>query len=434
MSSWDELFGGGGGGVRKRVLRAGSGPVPEYKHAVSLRCTGWFLQAADAVDNEAAAAADDAGSSGGSSGSSGSSGGSSSSGGGGGSSSNRSDAPFEGPTTLGTFVGASDLVPGLELALRNMQAGELARVQVAPKFGFGDEGRPGGAVGGLGAVPPGAALEYEVECLSVGAARRAAEEHADAEDRAAGAGERKAMGNALFGWGEWGKAARCYSEALAIVGSEPVVEAAAAAADAADAGTAGTAGTAGGEGGGEGEGGAVVNAANLALVVGCANNLGIAHLKAGDARAARSAHRVALAADGANVKALFLLGKLAATEFGEHAEAAGLLVRALAAAEAAGAAKDAAAVRAEQKRLAGRVRAHEARERKMFGGTLRARTPAAPTSGTTDIAAATAAAAASGGDAGTEKQLVAAVETIYIKTFAAGLLVATFLWLARHFL
>ena len=304
-------------------------------------------------------------------------------------------------------------------------------------------------------MPPGAALEYEVECLSVGSrARRAAEEHVDAADRAAGAGERKAMGNALFGWGEWAKAARCYSEALAIVGSEPVVEAAAAAAGAAAAGAADVADVAedaedadaaggGGAGGGEGEGGAVVNTANLALVVGCANNLGIAHLKAGDARAARSAHLVALAADGANVKALFRLGKLAATEFGEHAEAAGLLARALAAAEAAGAAADAAAVRAEQKRLAGRVRAHKARERKMFGGTLRARTPAAtaaaaaaataaPASGAG--AAATAAAAASGGDAGTEKQLVAAVEAIYIKTFAAGLLVATFLWLAWHFL
>ncbi len=54
----------------------------------------------------------------------------------------------------------ADLTPGFTEGLQQMRAGGIYRLTMPASLGYGDEGVPG-------AIPPGAALRFDVELLEV---------------------------------------------------------------------------------------------------------------------------------------------------------------------------------------------------------------------------------------------------------------------------
>ncbi len=58
-------------------------------------------------------------------------------------------------------VGAKQVIPGFENAIKGMKVGEKRKLTIAPELGYGARGTPGGS------IPPNATLIFEVELLSI---------------------------------------------------------------------------------------------------------------------------------------------------------------------------------------------------------------------------------------------------------------------------
>lgn len=76
------------------------------------------------------------------------------------------EEPFEEYRDQCFQIGEGDCIPGLELALRQSHTGEIFKVYIASKFGFGFTGRcskADGVASKVASVPPDTDLMYEVE-------------------------------------------------------------------------------------------------------------------------------------------------------------------------------------------------------------------------------------------------------------------------------
>ena len=113
--------------------------------------------------------------------------------------------------SLDAEIGKADVVPGLELALRNSREGDFLRVRIAPKFAFGPAERP--SPGDLPPLPPNSTVEYEVEVWRHTSAAR--EYPSSLEQQLLFSSViRKEAGNRWFSYREFGRAGRAYSEAV----------------------------------------------------------------------------------------------------------------------------------------------------------------------------------------------------------------------------
>ena len=126
------------------------------------------------------------------------------------------ETAFERLPSLDAEIGKGDVVPGLELALRNSREGDRLRVRIAPKFAFGPLERP--SPGDLAPLPPDSTVEYE---LSVWKHTSAALEFPDSieQQQLFSSALRKEAGNRWFSYREFGRAGRAYSEAVQLTES-----------------------------------------------------------------------------------------------------------------------------------------------------------------------------------------------------------------------
>lgn len=175
-------------------------------------------------------------------------------------------------------IGKGDVVPGLELALRNSRPGDHLRVRIQPKFAWGLESRIASSLE-LPSLPPNSAVEYELHVLKHTSAER---EYPDDAERQClfSALLRKDAGNNWFKFGEYARAGRAYSEGVELAEGAPT-----------------------GDPSGE-------VAAELRRVRrDCLNNLAAAHLGSGEMLKARATCIRVLEDDPRNVKALLRAAK-----------------------------------------------------------------------------------------------------------------------------
>ena len=129
------------------------------------------------------------------------------------------DAPgevLETTPSLDAEIGKADVVPGLELALRNSREGEVLQVRIAPKFAFGPAERP--SPGELPPLPPNSTVQYELVVWKHTSAAR--EFPASPEQQLLFSSViRKEAGNRWFSFREFGRAGRAYSEAVQLTES-----------------------------------------------------------------------------------------------------------------------------------------------------------------------------------------------------------------------
>ena len=184
-------------------------------------------------------------------------------------------------------LGDGDVVPALELALRQLKCGERAKVRSEPRFAYGGLGRPAAAPGDR-ELAADTAVEFELELHALGS--RDAVAAMRPQERAAEGQLKREIGNEHFRCRDYHKAARCYSVALkAVDGLLAESE--------------------------EGEPAPGVDAdAVLTLMVDCGNNMAACQLKLGDAKKAEEACIAVLQIDAANVKALYRAGIAARTQ------------------------------------------------------------------------------------------------------------------------
>ena len=178
-------------------------------------------------------------------------------------------------------LGDGDVVPALELALRQLRCGERAKVRSESRFAYGGLGRPAAAPGDR-ELAADTAVEFELELHALGS--RDAVAAMSPQERAAEGQLKREIGNEHFRCRDYHKAARCYSVALkAVDGLLADSE--------------------------EGEPAPGVDAdAVLTLMVDCGNNMAACQLKLGDAKKAEEACIAVLQIDAANVKALYRAG------------------------------------------------------------------------------------------------------------------------------
>lgn len=151
---------------------------------------------------------------------------------------NSLDIPFE-PRNVQRFkIGEGDAIPGLELSLRHAKVGEVFKVKINSRFGFGPQGRPEAKISdGVVSqpVPADMDLVYDVEVLShivEGDIDPSFFDNSESlkkaihnkEVSAAEVGNirrlmalsditlRKECGNRWFSYTDYGRAAQCYSK------------------------------------------------------------------------------------------------------------------------------------------------------------------------------------------------------------------------------
>lgn len=127
---------------------------------------------------------------------------------------------FEVAEDTGYRIGESDTTPALELGLRHMRKGEKGMVHAEAKYGFGPPGRPVVAPGAEVAVPPDAALEYEIEVIDILPPFNPKD--APLEARLGETELKKRHGNGFFHHKDYTRAIRCYQAGLKALDAESV--------------------------------------------------------------------------------------------------------------------------------------------------------------------------------------------------------------------
>lgn len=71
------------------------------------------------------------------------------------------DSSVDRGTPFSFTLGAGQVIQGWDVGVAGMKIGERRRLVIPPKFGYGEEGTPGGP------IPPNATLIFEVELLKI---------------------------------------------------------------------------------------------------------------------------------------------------------------------------------------------------------------------------------------------------------------------------
>ena len=177
---WEDLLGGGNGGILKRVEKRGKegGPTPEFLQNVTIHIVG-RLANDDKCEN--APFLD-----------------------------TRNGEPLT--VTVGEKI-LNEVPPGVMLAIRMMELGEICIVRVDERFGYSKEDA------NILGIPPKSNLVFEVELVSLG------RQTGEAADESLGRIVKlKNRGNAHFRLSQYNCALRCYAEALKPYSSDAPLE------------------------------------------------------------------------------------------------------------------------------------------------------------------------------------------------------------------
>lgn len=104
---------------------------------------------------------------------------------------------------------------GLELPLRHAKVGQIFRIHCASKFAYGDVGRPAikAKSGTVPAIPPNAALEFDVELKEI-ILEETVNAMPELERNRYVVSFRKEVGNRWYSYGDYTRAGRAYSEGV----------------------------------------------------------------------------------------------------------------------------------------------------------------------------------------------------------------------------
>lgn len=152
-------------GVRYKEVRAGTGPVAEYKQAVIASWTAAVTE---------------------------------------------TGAIFERAERKMLRVGDQEVPPGLELALRQQQNGTKCVCKAMWRFAYGDRGRPASEEAGTSAVPPEAAVTWTIETHRLWYTE--CDESQTPAEQLFEARNKKELGNGHFHHENWRKAGANYEE------------------------------------------------------------------------------------------------------------------------------------------------------------------------------------------------------------------------------